>query len=609
MIKLLAAVATAVAISVAAVSEAAVAQDSVVVPGDILVENCPVGFQFSRGIMVNATTQEVFTVCNSPLNEADLLLRQQDQDFMDAIRAAQQVAEDQSRAWNEAHPGQQRCVQWGPIVHANGVSTSSGGVCANPVAAPAQPSADVRTDSAPSVDVRPDPAPSVDVRINAPAPEPRPTPAPAPVAPPAPSGPSGIGGWAMVNDANQNLGTTVCDVSVCGTPGSDFLNAYHRDHPEIRFVYFAPAESSGNVAGWSGGTYDPGSNTFWLNGCSHVGGAPVSQVTCPPPPPAPTTSTSPSADSRTIEVRVPSDSSVQVRTESPNSVAPAQPSTQPQSVYTPHGNGAWAEVTDANVLVNGVVCEPAVCGDPNSDFNVVYRRDHPGVRFVYFAPAEPSGNVAGWGSGTYDPATNTFWNNGCSHYGGAPLSEITCPVVIVPSPTSADVRTTDTRAPVVATADSRAPVTSSPSSASQQDSQSGVTTVAGSAPAPTGPLPNLEPLPVPLPSPVETTSARPDVTTTIVLGEVTQAQQTNVAIASLIKSAVALPTATTSGSVKLAVSNVKITSKSLTPKVCSVTSKGVKQLGYGRCKVELSVTLADGSKVSTTKVIAFRKKA
>lgn len=471
IIKLLAAVATSVAFSVTAVSGAAVAQDSVVVPGEVLAENCPVGFQYSTGIMVNATTHEVFTVCNSPLNEADLLLRQQDQDFMDAIRAAQQVAEDQSRVWNEAHPGQQRCVQWGPIVHANGVSTSSGGVCANPVAAPAQPSVEVRTDSAPSVDVRTDPAPSVDVRIDAPAPEPSPTPAPAPVAPPAPSGPSGIGGWAMVNDANQNLGTTVCDVSVCGTPGSDFLNAYHRDHPEIRFVYFAPAEPSGNVAGWSGGTYDPGSDTFWLNGCSHVGGAPVSLVTCPPSPPAPTTSTSPSAVTRTSEVRVPTDSSVQVRTESPN------------------------------------------------------------------------------------------------------------------------------------------PATSLPVDVSNQDSLSGGTPVAGSVPAPIVPSTIEEPLPAPLPAPVETTSARPDAATTIVLGEVTQAQQTNVAIASLIKSAVALPMATTSGSVKLAVSNVKITSRSLTPKVCSVTSKGVKQLGYGKCKVELSVTLADGSKVSTTKAIAFRKKA
>lgn len=413
----------------------------------------------------------------------------------------------------------------------------------------------------------------------------------------------------MVNDANQNLGTTVCDASVCGTPGSDFLNAYHRDHPEIRFIYFAPAEPGGNVAGWSGGTYDPGSNTFWLNGCSHVGGAPVSQVACPPPPPSPATATSPSVDSRTIEVRYQPDSSTQVRIESPGSVSPVQPSPQPQPTYTPHGNGAWAEVTDANFLVNGVVCEPAVCGDPNSEFMVIYRRDHPGVRFVYFAPAEPSGNVAGWGSGTYDPATNLFWYNGCSHYGGAPLSEITCPIVIAPSPTSSDVRTTDTRAQVEVSADTRVAVTSPPSGASQLDSQSGGTVVAGSATAPTGTPTTVEPQPAPLAAPVGTTSARPDVTTTIVLGEVTQEQQTNVAIASLIKSAVALPTATTSGSVKLAVSNVKITSRSLTPKICSVTSKGVKQLGYGKCKVELSVTLADGSKVSTAKVIAFRKKA
>jgi hypothetical protein len=54
------------------------------------------------------------------------------------FRAAQDVAIGkatlESQAWNAANPGKQKCIQWGPIVHSNGVSTASGGVCANPVA-------------------------------------------------------------------------------------------------------------------------------------------------------------------------------------------------------------------------------------------------------------------------------------------------------------------------------------------------------------------------------------------------------------------------------------------------------------------------------------------
>ena len=65
---------------------------------------------------------------------ARLAREKADTDF----RAAQDVAIGkatlESQAWNAANPGKQKCIQWGPIVHANGVSTASGGVCANPVA-------------------------------------------------------------------------------------------------------------------------------------------------------------------------------------------------------------------------------------------------------------------------------------------------------------------------------------------------------------------------------------------------------------------------------------------------------------------------------------------
>lgn len=67
-----------------------------------------------------------------------------------ASAAAFAAAEAESRAWNEAHPGQQKCVQWGPLVDPNG-GTSSGGVCANPVSASTlSPSVDATEPAMPS---------------------------------------------------------------------------------------------------------------------------------------------------------------------------------------------------------------------------------------------------------------------------------------------------------------------------------------------------------------------------------------------------------------------------------------------------------------------------
>jgi len=118
-----------------AVPVSALAADSVSVEGQVGVEQCPTGFQYNTGISVNATTGVVTTICNAPPNDQDLLLRQQDTDFQALIDSAVASATSQSQAWNAANPGMQRCVSWGPITHANGVSQSSGGVCANPVSA------------------------------------------------------------------------------------------------------------------------------------------------------------------------------------------------------------------------------------------------------------------------------------------------------------------------------------------------------------------------------------------------------------------------------------------------------------------------------------------
>lgn len=134
MKKILSKLATAAALIALVVSPtSAVAADSVSVPGQVSVDQCPTGFQYSTGISVNVSTGVYTTICNAPPNEADLLLRQQDSDFQARINQAQAAAEASSRAWNQANPGLQKCVQWGPIIHANGISTSSGGVCANPI--------------------------------------------------------------------------------------------------------------------------------------------------------------------------------------------------------------------------------------------------------------------------------------------------------------------------------------------------------------------------------------------------------------------------------------------------------------------------------------------
>jgi len=58
------------------------------------------------------------------------------QKYYDDEAAARASALEQSLAWNTANPGQQKCFPYGPLTSPDG-GTSSGGVCANPVAGPA----------------------------------------------------------------------------------------------------------------------------------------------------------------------------------------------------------------------------------------------------------------------------------------------------------------------------------------------------------------------------------------------------------------------------------------------------------------------------------------
>ena len=62
------------------------------------------------------------------------------------LREAQDAAAEESRRWNEANPGMQKCIQWGPITSPDG-GQSSGGVCANPVPAGTAPSGSASVDA------------------------------------------------------------------------------------------------------------------------------------------------------------------------------------------------------------------------------------------------------------------------------------------------------------------------------------------------------------------------------------------------------------------------------------------------------------------------------
>jgi hypothetical protein len=56
-----------------------------------------------------------------------------DADFRNRQTLAVAAATVESQAYSAANPGLQKCVTWGPVVQANGISTASGGVCANVV--------------------------------------------------------------------------------------------------------------------------------------------------------------------------------------------------------------------------------------------------------------------------------------------------------------------------------------------------------------------------------------------------------------------------------------------------------------------------------------------
>ena len=181
-----------------------------VIAGQNSTADCPSGFQHATGLIsdlswprgqrsftecwpeaafvanrIGGNTWQAFKDSGGTLSVDELYAVQQAwRDYYQAIEDAQSAAEAESRQWNEANPGKQKCVQWGPIVAPDGVGQSSGGVCANPVEAPSDPSSSPEasggSSSTPSSSEQVEEVGSPAADESGPPPSPSPTPTPAP---------------------------------------------------------------------------------------------------------------------------------------------------------------------------------------------------------------------------------------------------------------------------------------------------------------------------------------------------------------------------------------------------------------------------------------------
>ena len=189
-----------------------------------------------------------------------------DRAFQEAQRIAIAAAEAESKAWNEANPGKQKCVQWGPIVHANGVSTASGGVCANPVAAPSGSSDSATVSSSPA------PVSETTTPLSSPVPETS-TPVLAQSSPAPSSAPitSGLGGYAVVHPDGHVCGVIVATSSDPFSNGGTMPQEYMGCPAGARIVFQTTPSADGNVAGWHGDNVRLEGNTFTIsNGSSQT---------------------------------------------------------------------------------------------------------------------------------------------------------------------------------------------------------------------------------------------------------------------------------------------------------------------------------------------------
>jgi hypothetical protein len=221
---------------------------------------CPEGTLRGGGVDLNFTTDrsddKYFVTCDEPSPTAA-----DDADFNQRSRAAAAAAEVESQAYSAANPGKQKCVQWGPIVHRNGVSTSSGGVCANIIGVAS--TSESSTVSSPSVSestTAPISAPETSTPISTPSPSPSPTPTPS-------AEPRGLGGYAVIHPQGYVCGVIVGN-SYFGNNDRTMTSEYMGCPVGSAIIFQTKPSPSGNVAGWHGAnvTYSGGVFTIKNNG-------------------------------------------------------------------------------------------------------------------------------------------------------------------------------------------------------------------------------------------------------------------------------------------------------------------------------------------------------
>lgn len=79
---------------------------------------------------------------------------------------------------------------------------------------------------------------------------------------PPPEASDGVGGWAVVNSDGVVHGVIVCTIDVCGPNGSfaGVLPLDYQDCPSCSLRFQTRATADGNVAGYSGHSYDSSGN-------------------------------------------------------------------------------------------------------------------------------------------------------------------------------------------------------------------------------------------------------------------------------------------------------------------------------------------------------------
>jgi hypothetical protein len=196
--------------------------------------SCPTGSGRGMGVDLNFTTTHSddtwYAYCVKTWQSTETI--DAENKYRTDLADAQARALSQSQEWNAAHPGQQKCFQWGPLTSPSG-GTSSGGVCANPVGS--LPSGVDTSTSTPSVDTRTS-TPSVDTTTTTPTQTPY----------------NGTGGYAVVHPDGHVCGVIVANSSDPFGNGGTMPQEYMGCPSGSRIVFQTKPSADGNVAGVHG---------------------------------------------------------------------------------------------------------------------------------------------------------------------------------------------------------------------------------------------------------------------------------------------------------------------------------------------------------------------